>query len=175
MGKYVLTPDLRSELKIPLGTLISGTIEDVTSRLGKIIESIRPKKIISVGDVISESMIRKGLKIDVFIVDNKSMRKPISPLTFKADKTLSLNNPAGTITDDSWRVISEAVNSNGLVRVSVDGEEDLLAVVAVLVAPEGSMVVYGQPNEGAVVIDVTKESRQKMRDIISRMIYEPEN
>jgi uncharacterized protein (UPF0218 family) len=175
MGKHILTPNLRRELKAPLGTLIAGTVEDATSRLKELIDSVKPKKIISVGDVISESMIKRGLKIDVSIIDNKSMRKPISPLTFKADKTLSLKNPAGTITDESWKVIGEAVNSNGSVKVLVDGEEDLLAVVAVLVAPEGSIVVYGQPNEGAVVIGVTEESKRKMQNIIGRMIYEPEN
>lgn len=175
MGKYILTPNLRDELKIPLGTLIKGAPKYVTEKLKELIDCTKPKKIISVGDVISESMLKMGLRVDVFIVDNRSMRKPIEPLTFRADETLNLINPAGTIVDDSWRVISEAINSDRTVRVLVDGEEDLLAIVAVLVAPENSIVIYGQPNEGAVIINVGEESKQKMREILGKMRYEPEN
>ena len=171
---YILTPELRNELKRPLGLLISGSNEEVINKLGKIMKSIKPKKIISVGDVISKSMLEKRFPLNIFIVDNKSMRKVMEPLSFKADKTLKLVNPAGTITEESWRIIGEAINSKGLVRVLVDGEEDLLTIVAVLLAPENSMVVYGQPNKGVVVINVNKEIKRKMHDIISRMKYKPE-
>ena len=43
----------------------------------------------------------------------------------------------------------------------VDGEEDLLALVAVLYAPQNSFVVYGQPHCGIVFVKVT--SRRKHR------------
>ncbi|MEM1543636.1 MAG: GTP-dependent dephospho-CoA kinase family protein [Candidatus Bathyarchaeia archaeon] len=120
-------------------------------------------------------MLERKLPLDIFIVDNRSMREPIEPLEFKVDRTLMLTNPAGTITDDSWRVIGEAVNSNGLVKVLVDGEEDLLTIVAVLMAPENSLVIYGQPNEGIVVIRVNGESKNRMREIINRMECKPES
>jgi len=144
-------------------------------KLKKMMDSTKPKKIISVGDVVSRRMLEKKLPLNIFIVDNRSMREATEPLPFKADKTLKLINPAGTITEDSWRIIDEAINSEGLVRVLVDGEEDLLTIVAVLLAPENSMVVYGQPNKGIVVINVTEEIKRKMREIISRMKYKPEN
>ncbi|MBS7648640.1 GTP-dependent dephospho-CoA kinase family protein, partial [Candidatus Bathyarchaeota archaeon] len=78
------------------------------------------------------------------------------------------------ITEDSWQVIGEAIKSKDSVGILVDGEEDLLAIVAVLLAPENSFVVYGQPGEGIVVIKVNEDSKRKMHEILSRMEYKPE-
>jgi len=51
----------------------------------------------------------------------------------------------------------------------VEGEEDLLTIVAVLCAPENSLVVYGQPHEGIVVVKVTEKTRETMRHIVDAM------
>ena len=51
----------------------------------------------------------------------------------------------------------------------VDGEEDLLTIVAVLLAPYGSMVMYGQPKQGVVVLEVKEEVKKRFREIIGRM------
>lgn len=171
MGTYILTPDLRNELKRPLGLLIRGNIDDVTEAIGRIIKDYKPSKVITVGDIISKSLLERGLRVDVFIIDNRSMRKPIERMIYKANKILNLSNPAGMITRDSWLVIGEAINSDGPVGVLIEGEEDLLTIVAVLLAPEGSMVMYGQPNEGAVVVSVNRETKEKMHKIVERMEY----
>jgi len=39
----------------------------------------------------------------------------------------------------------------------------------VLCAPENSFVVYGQPHEGIVVVEVTEKTREKMRRIVDAM------
>lgn len=171
MGTYILTPELRDELKKPLGLLIRGTIGEVVETINRIVGGLRSGKIITVGDIISRSLFERGVKVDVFIVDNKSMRKPIEPKDYDAKRILRVSNPAGTIAEDSWRVIEEAINSEGPTGVLVDGEEDLLTIVAVLLAPEGSLVMYGQPGEGAVVIRVNEISKKKMREILERMEY----
>ncbi|MBS7623986.1 DUF359 domain-containing protein [Candidatus Bathyarchaeota archaeon] len=175
MDTLLLPQELRIELKSPLGLLIRGPADVTMSRLRNIISSVKPKKVISVGDIVSRNMLENGLKIDIFIVDNKSMRKPIEPLYSKADKVLPLINPAGTIARDAWRVIGDAMNSDGLVEILVDGEEDLLTIVAVLLAPENSLVIYGQPEEGIVVIKVDEGSKRKMLEILNRMRRKPEN
>ena len=78
-------------------------------------------------------------------------------------------NPAGAITDEAWDAIRAAVSSEGRTKVLIDGEEDLLTVVTVLSAPLGSLVVYGQPNVGVVVVKVTKDRQQNMRRIVGLM------
>ncbi len=51
----------------------------------------------------------------------------------------------------------------------VDGEEDLLTLVAVLYAPENALVVYGQPNQGIVVVRVTSKKRAEAERIWGAM------
>ncbi len=154
---------------------ISGSPNETMSKLSELIESVKPKKIISIGDIVSRNILERNLPLNVFIVDNRSMRELIEPIDASVSKVLHLINPAGAISGDSWRIIDEAINSEGLVKVLVEGEEDLLTIVAALLAPVNSMVVYGQPNEGIVVINVTEEVKKEMREIINKMIYEPEN
>ena len=52
------------------------------------------------------------------------------------------------------------------VRITVDGEEDLLVIPACIYAPDKSVVLYGQPNEGMVIVPVTSEIRNKTKSIL---------
>ena len=165
----LLTSELRRELKAPLGLLIQGSYKQTVEELKKIIGETKPVKIVAVGDRVSENIIRNGILLNVAIVDSKVMRKPVTPIIFEAEKTLNVSNPAGTLTDEAFQAINEAVSLNVQVKVQVDGEEDLLTLAAVLSAPVGSIVVYGQPRKGIVVVFVTEDSKKKIRDIVDRM------
>jgi len=174
----ILTPELRKELKSPLGLLIKGSFNQTAKKLAELIDRKRPVRLIAVGDRVSRNMLKNDIGLDVAIVDFKIMRKPISPVfpsTFKADNTFRASNPAGTLTDEAWEAVERAVNSPGRSRVIIEGEEDLLALVAVLSAPNGSMVIYGQPREGIVVLDVNEEMKRKVREIIERMERRTQN
>jgi uncharacterized protein (UPF0218 family) len=52
--------------------------------------------------------------------------------------------------------------------LDVDGEEDLATLPAVVAAPDGASVVYGQPDEGMVLVEVTPETRAEMRELLGR-------
>lgn len=144
-------------------------------RLKELIEEEKPSTVISVGDIVSRHMIEHGISLNVLVVDNKTMRKPIEPVVVDVDQTFYAKNPAGSITDEAWAAIRQAVEQKGLVRVMVDGEEDLLTVVAVLSAPEDAIVAYGQPHAGIVVVKVTEESRRKFRRIVDSMADSSKN
>ncbi len=165
----ILTKELRQELKAPLGMLIRGSFRQTTERLADLIDKTRPRKLITVGDRISRNAVERGLFPDVLIVDNKVMRRPIPPTEFKAEKSLRLVNPAGTLTEEAWQVVEEAVAYKGRAKILVEGEEDLITLVAVLSAPNDSLVVYGQPKEGIVVIRVNEDTKRKVRGIVDRM------
>ncbi|HDQ07111.1 MAG TPA: DUF359 domain-containing protein [Candidatus Bathyarchaeota archaeon] len=165
----LLTPALRKELKRPQGLLIEGPFEETTKRLKELIEEEKPSLIISVGDIVSRNMIEYGVSANVLIVDNKVMRKPIQPITVDADQTLYAKNPPGAITDEAWAAIRNAVEQKGQTRVMIEGEEDLLTLAVVLAAPNGAMVVYGQPHVGIVVVKVTEETKERMRVIVDAM------
>lgn len=164
-----LTPPLRERLKSPLGLLIRGTPDETMKKLGELVKREKPSKIISVGDIVSESMAKRGICPQVMIVDNRVMREPIAPISLDADQTLHLKNPSGTLTDQAWSIMQEALRQVQRTKVVVDGEEDLLTLVAVLCAPENSLVVYGQPHEGIVVVKVTEQTKGMIRRIVEAM------
>jgi len=165
----ILTPELRKELKAPLGLLIKGSFNHTARKIAELIDEKKPKKLIAVGDRVSRNMIKNKIALDVAIVDFRVMRRPISPLTFKAENTFQASNPAGTLTEEAWKTVERAINSPGRSKVIIKGEEDLLTLVAVLSAPNGSMVIYGQPKQGIVVLDVNEETKRKVREVIERM------
>lgn len=138
-------------------------------KLKELIEKEKPSIVISVGDIVTQHMIDFGLSLNVVVVDNKTMRKPIQPINMITDHKLSAKNPPGSITEESWAAIRQAFEQNGQTKVIIDGEEDLLALVAVLSAPTNAFVVYGQPNAGIVVVKVTEEARKKMGKIVYSM------
>lgn len=169
IGIRLLTPSLRRELKSPLGLLIQGTFDETMERLRDLIDEERPLILISVGDVVSKNMLEHGIQPEVLIVDNKVMREKIAPIQAKASQTFHMKNPAGTLTEKAWTVMQEALKEKKRTRVLVDGEEDLLTLVAVLCAPENSLVVYGQPHKGIVAVKVTEQKKESVRRIVDAM------
>ncbi|MEM3597265.1 MAG: DUF359 domain-containing protein [Candidatus Bathyarchaeia archaeon] len=166
---YILTPELRVKLKKPLGMLIQGSFNETTARIKSMIECEKPPAIISVGDTVSRNLVENGILPKLAIVDNRVMRKKTQPINLPVEKEMSTVNPAGTITEGAIRAIREALNCATNVKIFVDGEEDLLTLVAVLYAPENSFVIYGQPHQGAVLIKVTQEKRKEIEEILKAM------
>jgi hypothetical protein len=60
------------------------------------------------------------------------------------------------------------------VTIDVDGEEDLATLPAILATPVGGSVVYGQPDEGMVLVAVTPAARREARSLLGRMDGDPE-
>jgi hypothetical protein len=67
------------------------------------------------------------------------------------------------------QIIKKAFSSEPPVRIIVDGEEDLLVIPACILAPENSVVMYGQPNEGLVIVQITPKIRAKVQKILDAM------
>jgi uncharacterized protein (UPF0218 family) len=166
---HILTDDLRKQLKKPQGLLIEGPFEETMERLKELVDEEKPSLIISVGDIVSSHILEQGISLDVLLVDNKTMRKPIQPIVVDVDQTLYAKNPPGAITDEAWAAIRQAIRQKGRTKVIIDGEEDLLTVVTVLSAPAGAFVVYGQPQVGVVVVKVTEEAKETMQRIVDSM------
>ncbi len=162
-----LPDDLRDQLKNPLGNLIS----DNDPNKENIIKKISAEStIITVGDRTTENMLQLGLKPQVQIIDGLEKRNQRIVLTDDTVNTnLSCKNPPGEITEESIQVIQKAFSCESPVRITVDGEEDLLVIPVCIHAPENSIVMYGQPNEGLVIIRVTPEIKTKVQKILDSM------
>ena len=162
-----LPDDLRDQLKKPLGNLISDNDPNRENIIKKIsAESV----IITVGDRTTENMLQLGLKPQIQIIDGLEKRtQRIAPADDTVNTKLSCKNPPGEITEESIQVIRKAFSCEPPVRITVDGEEDLLVIPACIFAPENSVVIYGQPNEGLVIVHITPEIQAKIQKILDAM------
>jgi uncharacterized protein (UPF0218 family) len=82
---------------------------------------------------------------------------------------IKCSNPAGTISMEAVNAFKEALVSEKPVRILVDGEEDLLGAVVLALAPDNSVMFYGQPLEGLVVVTVNNETRSKLEEVINKI------
>jgi uncharacterized protein (UPF0218 family) len=133
------------------------------------VEKEKPTKIVTVGDRVTQDLTSNQLFPDVLIIDNRVMRKEITPISATAENTMNVQNPPGTITDEAWQAIQTAMRGSKRTKITVDGEEDLLTLVAVLAAPENSLVFYGQPHEGIVAVKATLETKQRIQNMVEEM------
>ena len=165
----VLKPELRQELRNPLGTLIKGTPEETENELRKTIQKERPQQVISVGDIVSRSLLELGVKPHIIIVDGKAMRQHVKPIKTEAQEKITIQNPAGTLTPQTWTALDKAITRKQPTMITVEGEEDLLTLVAVLEAPNNWTVVYGLPQEGVVIVKVNATTKHKANLIVQAM------
>ncbi|OGK15709.1 hypothetical protein A2774_00490 [Candidatus Roizmanbacteria bacterium RIFCSPHIGHO2_01_FULL_39_12c] len=86
--KVLLLPEyLRQELRKPLGRVFYGSVGQLSAIAKQVIETIRSKKpivtmVISVGDIITESLLQLDFDPNVKIIDLRSRRKQISNFQF---------------------------------------------------------------------------------------------
>jgi uncharacterized protein (UPF0218 family) len=166
---YSITPELRIKLKEPLGTLIRGSFVETMRIFKRMIEKETPVTIISVGDTVSRNLTENQLLPKLSIVDNRVMRRKAQPFQLQTEKTIYVENPAATITEEAVKAIKDALECNCRIKIVVEGEEDLLTLIAVLYAPENSFVIYGQPREGIVAIKVTTDKKAEIAGILKAM------
>ena len=162
-----LPENLRNKLKIPLGRLIKNNDPEKV----QIIKQIYTENIvITIGDATSEMLIKLGLIPFLQIVDGKEKRHERElPVDSSVVTNLHCVNPAGELTQQSIDTIKKSFNSKPPIRILVDGEEDLMVLPACLFSPENSVVMYGQPNEGLVIVQITNEIREKIQKIVNSM------
>lgn len=158
-----LPDSLRKDLKKPLGRLI----EDI-----KELHVDEKDIVICVGDHTSDITLNSNIKPKIIIFDGKVMRRkikiPESIKNFSANE-IRIPNPAGHITEESLDAISYAINSESRFKIRVDGEEDLLTLAVIKFAPPNSIILYGQPNEGVVVIRVDDKIKIKTKKFMELM------
>lgn len=157
-----LNKDIIVELKKPLGELYPD-FEDA-------IDEIKSSKfLISVGDETFKNLTEYELYPNIGIIDNLIQRKNHTHDVIRADHILKADNPAGYITDDLWETIGQALelSDNGECYViEVAGEEDLAVLPCIIMANPETTILYGQPNEGLVLLKVSdvKNKAQKLID-----------
>jgi len=162
-----LPENLRNELKIPLGKLIPNDSSEKEDYIRKIYSE---KVVITVGDATSELLLQMGLIPLLHVIDGQEKREKRSlPLTDSINTELTVKNNPGEISHESFNLVKTIFEEKPPIRLVVDGEEDLLVLPVCLFAPKNSVVMYGQPNEGLVIAEITNEVRDKVQKIVNQM------
>lgn len=165
-GLVELPASLRAELKAPAGPVYTDT--------AALLEAAG-EPLVTVGDVVTSHVLEAGVTPRVAVVDGRTERTAVDDeitdrVTAAAvDHEVTVENPPATLTVALLTALCEALDREGSTLVTVDGEEDLATLPAVLAAPTGGGVVYGQPGEGMVLVAVDDATRERMRGLLSRM------
>ena len=162
---WILPERMRKDLGMPHGEMLSES--SLKNQLGNC------DNVISVGDVVSLSLIQNGWAPHVTIYDCQTERSMMTTLDTKIEEIAGtkviVTNPAGMITLQMVREIEKAVNNPSPTKIKVEGEEDLAALVCAAVAPPGSCLVYGLPKIGMALVRITPEINSKAKEIIYQM------
>ena len=166
---YSVTPELRIKLKAPFGKLIHGTFAKTMFELKRLVAKEKPALVVGVGDTVSRNLVAFDIPARLLVTDNVCRRRSVAPAVFGEWRVVHVCNPAGVITEEAAVAVRNALEGSERVHLIVDGEEDLLVLVAVLYAPLGALVVYGQPGEGLVVVRVTDSKRGEALGLLKAM------
>jgi uncharacterized protein (UPF0218 family) len=162
-----LNEELREELRRPFGRIVGD---------GELTREVKGKKPIAVGDACAFAMLRDGVRPSLVIYDLKTKRNDVGEEvrheleTFCAKPRIVKNEP-GTISDELVEAVKWGLGKDGAC-IRVEGEEDLAALVVLIEARDGRVVVYGQPNAGPVVVEVDGDLRARAKSIYGRMTEE---
>lgn len=149
----------RASFKEPLGPIY----EDV-----EVLLESAGSPIVAVGDVVTYHLVRAGVIPHVAVIDGITEREPVSEDVASgvpdAEREFTVENPSGTLSESLLVALQEALSADESTLIRVDGEEDLATLPAILMAPSGASVVYGQPGEGMVRVDVTDARREDVSE-----------
>ena len=173
-----LPESLRDAFKEPLGPVTTDAaalldaVDETRERYGSAAGD--PAPLIAVGDVVTYHLREAGRVPDVAFVDGKTEREAVrteieTALAATEERRIAVESPAAGLSAALLDALAEALAAGEPVTVEVTGEEDLAALPAMLAAPVGSTVVYGQPGEGMVRVAITPEARREARELFEEL------
>lgn len=162
---YRLPEALRPQLARPLGPVLPGKEAAEHARKARVLAAV--------GDVTCATLLEEGLRPRVMVVDNRTkrgnfpntLRERVPPGT----PIVQVENPPARITEELWQAVATAFAGREPTLIEVKGEEDLAALPCVLLAPPGSVVAYGQPDQGIVLLHVDDAARERVRALLKQM------
>ena len=125
--------------------------------------------VITVGDRVTETLGEVGRTPEVQVVDGIERRSRRELPRVPYARLVKIKNPAGRITTGAIEGMRRAMLGKKPVRVLVDGEEDLLAMLAIAMAPISATVLYGQPLVGVVAVKADAVAKARNRAVLAKM------
>ena len=150
---------------MPFGSLVEESVA--------LSEAKDSEVIITVGDVVSLSMLESGIQPQLMIFDFISERSDMPKLRSKLGAVkgtiVKVNNPPGHITPQLLKAIRKALKTGGRTKMQVQGEEDLAALVCAALASDGAILMYGLPKQGIVLVKIDQSVRNKAIELLNSM------
>jgi len=158
----VIPGNVKKRLKKPLGRLYRSTA--FLGKTGK-------RRIIAIGDESTLVLLEKGTRPHLAVFDFKIKRRKIGKskrnlLVSSFKKRKKYRNLRGTVSDSILKDAKKLIREGG--AILIEGEEDLTALAFILAGGKKELVVYGQPDEGMVVVQPEK-AKKKLRRLVGAL------
>lgn len=172
-----LPESLKGQLRKPLGRVISELELLSEVQIQKMRAAGRWKlhhTIITVGDVITYNFKQMCFYSTFSIIDKITRRRALNDeyiTTILEKDRLEAPNVKGSIQDEAVKSIYKMLHTGhkeATKQLVIVGEEDLLTLVVVLLAPLGSHVWYGQQGMGAIDIHVTEKKKETVYNLVKQ-------
>ena len=128
-------------------------------------------RMITVGDVVSLTMRRNGIRPILSVYDGYTERHEMTEFAalVEGEDKVTVANPAGTITDELDDAVRNALTTGNTDLIRVEGEEDLALMPCILYAPEGAEIVYGWPGRGMMIVSTDDVTRKRVEELWKMM------
>lgn len=136
--------------------------------LGRVLKRFHPVGlgetfIVTVGDIATKTFLDAGITPKLAIIDGMVGREPFSEVADRFKDAIVVKSGPGYISKQAIHAIEKMLRI-----IFIDGEEDLLVLPAILHAPLGSILYYGQPGEGLVEVVVTEGKKQQALALLGK-------
>jgi len=169
-SRWIPNPLDVERMRHPFGQLYP--VEKLYQLKQKLVAATGKTVIASVGDVVSSFLLGNGINPEIIVFDGKTLRGPTdTPIISKDYARYAVRNEAGSISQEAMLVIrrlAASIKPGQRVCVQVDGEEDLLAIPLIAYLDASSIVIYGQPRQGVVMV-TGNAKKQEALIILERM------
>lgn len=167
-----MSPAAEAHLKTPSGTPYPGPEDAPEVAMAAMLDDLTPLDgpLIGVGDVTARVMLEMDVVPDLALIDGQTKRVAldveeevnVDAFPLRVDTS----SPAGVLTPDLLAALEQALKSDVPCVMMVDGEEDMAPLYIHLLAPLGTMVVFGMPRQGLMVQRTTLAMKERCRTIL---------
>jgi phosphopantetheine adenylyltransferase/uncharacterized protein (UPF0218 family) len=165
--KNLILPEaLREELRKPIGKI---TTDATAFRKNK------NEMLITVGDIVTLTALNNGITPSVIIIDFKTQRQQLDEKELKEKlntQERKHTNAPGSINSQTVEILQHKINQYTNTQqpqtLIIDGEEDLLTLPAVLLAPLETKIIYGQVGQGAVIVTISEETKKQIANLLKQ-------
>lgn len=169
---------IREELRDPIGEVFAGSEADLqiaAQHTVNMLKTMQATMVITVGDIVTYSLQKEGFEPHISFIDNRSRRKDLENITHSAIHSHgSYKNEAGTIQSSIVQkyaeIVPDVAKTKDHHQIIVDGEEDLLGLAAIMLAPLESVVLYGQFGQGIVLVRIDEERKEYAYDLLKSFV-----